>query len=567
MNNLFFDLGLMIIIATIFAYLAKLLKQPFMLAYILTGVIIGPLLGVITNTTTIIIMSEIGIAFLLFIVGLEIDLKRLKNVGVIASIGGVIQILSLFSFGFIMAMILGFVTMEAAYIGIIIAFSSTMVVIKLLSDKKELDTLHGRIVVGILLVEDFFIILTLSVLTTLNDFSGWILILSLVKGLAVVAIAFLASKYFFPSIFRFAAKSPELLFTLSISVCFLFSMMFNYAGFSIVIGAFVAGITLANLPYNIEIVSRVKPLRDFFAIIFFISLGMTLLLSSINMIIKPLIILMLFILLIKPLITLFLCSFFGYNVRTGFQAAMALPQISEFSLIIAMQGLALGHIGKSIFSLTVILAIVTMTMTSYFIKYEDKLYLRIKKYIKFFGRFTEGEEELGYKIKKKKGHVVLCGYNRIGYSIARTLKKLKRNLLVVDFNPEIIKHLIKQKIHCMYGDIGDVEVLERLNLKYASMIISTIPTKNDNLLLIRKIKEVNKQALIFVTASHVEEALEFYDKGADYVILPHFLGGEHVSILIEEFTGNLNKIIETKFKHIKELKERHVLGHEHPRHH
>jgi len=567
MVNLFFDLGLMLIIATIFAYLAKMLKQPLMPAYILTGVIIGPLLGVITNTALITTMSEIGIAFLLFIVGLEIDLKKLKNVGIVASLGGMTQILILFSFGFILAMFLGFIRLESAYIGIIIAFSSTMVVIKLLSDKKELDTLHGRIVVGILLIEDFFIILTLSVLATLNKFSIGILFFSLIRGLAVVAIALLASRCVFPSIFRYAAKSPELLFTLAVSVCFLFSILFNYAGFSIVIGAFVAGVTLANLPYNIEIISRVKPLRDFFAIIFFISLGMTLLLSSINFIIKPLTILIIFILFFKPLITLFLCSFFGYKVRTSFQAAISLPQISEFSLIIAMQGLMLGHIGKSIFSLTVLLAIITMTMTSYFIKYEDKIYSKIKNSIKFFNRFTESEEELGYKTRRKRNHVILCGYNRIGYSIAKTLKKLKRNLVVVDFNPEVIKGLIKQKIDCMYGDVGDIEVLERLNLKHASMIVSTVPTKNDNILLIRKVKDVNKKALIFVTASEVEEALNLYDEGADYVILPHFLGGEHVSILIEEFTGNINKIIETKFNHIKELKERHVLGHEHPKHH
>ena len=182
--------------------------------------------------------------------------------------------------------------------------------------------------------------------------------------------------------------------------------------------------------------------------------------------------------------------------------------------------------------------------------------------------FTTGEEEeLEYLPRKKRKHVILCGYNRIGFSIVRTIKKMKKDLLVVDFNPEVIVKLIKEKTHCIYGDIGDTEIIDRLDIKNASMIVSTVPTKRDNILLIRSVKEVNKDAQIFLTANNIDEAIELYDEGADYVILPHFLGGEHFSYLMEDFTADINKLIKTKLAHIKELKERQGLGHGHPTHH
>jgi Kef-type K+ transport system membrane component KefB len=280
MQNMFYDIGLMIIVATTFAYFAKLIKQPLIPAYVLTGIILGPVLGVITNMGTIRMLSEIGITFLLFIVGLEINFKKLKNIGLVATLGGTIQIMVLFSLGFIIASVLGFLPMEALYVGIILSFSSTMVVIKLLSDKRELDTLHGRLIVGFLLTEDFFAILALSILPILNDFSILLLASSLLKGVSIVIAAWLASKYVFPKMFKFAAKSQELLFLMSIAVCFIFATLFSYIGLSIIIGAFIAGVTLANLPYNVQIISKVSSLKDFFATIFFVSLGLELILTS-----------------------------------------------------------------------------------------------------------------------------------------------------------------------------------------------------------------------------------------------------------------------------------------------
>jgi len=223
-----------------------------------------------------------------------------------------------------------------------------------------------------------------------------------------------------------------------------------------------------------------------------------------------------------------------------------------------------GHISNNIFTLTVLTATITMVLTSYFIKFDNILYSRFKPFLTPFERLSGNKKDLEY-IPEKKVDVILCGQDRLGYSILGTVRKLKKKLLVVDYNPEIIKRLMKEKVPCIYGDISDSEILGRLPFKNAEMVISTVPSSRVNSLLIKKVKETNSKAVIYVTASSVEKALRLYDEGADYVILPHFLGGEHVSLLIERCKDNADKIIKNKAKHINELKQRQVMGHEHPK--
>jgi len=259
-----------------------------------------------------------------------------------------------------------------------------------------------------------------------------------------------------------------------------------------------------------------------------------------------------------------ICSMFNYKKRVSFLTSISLAQVSEFSLIIVAQGLILGHISQELFSLTILLAIITITITSYFIQFDNNIYIKLSGFLQIFEKIGTKTKKMEYLPEDKKTRIILCGYNRIGYSIVKTVQKMKKSLLIVDFNPDVIKRLIARKVPCIYGDVGDSEILERLGLNNAEMVISTVPEEQDNLLLIKKTKQVNKKTLIFVTANQVEEALTLYDAGADYVILPHLLSGEHVSILLEDFTGDINKILETKLKHINELHQRRRLGSEHP---
>jgi len=563
-TNIFFDIGIIIIFATILGYIGRLLKQPLIPLYILAGIIIGPVgFGWITDYEVITTLSEIGVAFLLFVVGLELDFRKLKDIGHVVIIGSIIQIVTMFLVGVVVGVWLGFVSEELIYLGLIVSFSSTMVVIKLLADKNELDTLHGRIVIGILLMEDLFAILAISSLQTIGNFSTFLLIEALLKVFGLIGLVYVSGRFIFPPIFKVAARSQEILFLIAITVCFSFGMLGVVLGLSIAIGAFLAGVSLANLPYNMEIESKVRSLRDFFATIFFVSLGMKLVFTNISFWIPTLIVLTAVIIVFKPLLITSILSFFGYKRKTAFMTSATLAQTSEFSLIIIAQGAILGHVNNEFLSITTLLATITITASTYFIKFDSQIYEKLKKYLRFFESFSKTNRELTYMDEHPEHKVVLIGYDRMGYSIAKSLRKINKEYLIVDFNPDIIKKLIRSKQPCIYGDAGDTEILEKLKLHQVEMVISTIPDINAAKLLIQKIRHVNAHAIIIVTTMDIEDALQLYDKGADYVIMPHLLGGNHMAIMLEDISYDFDKLINTKISHIKELKERREVHYHH----
>lgn len=562
-GDLFIHLGLVVIAAALLAFLFRLIKQPQLFAYILVGIFITPVFQLITDTTIIESMSTIGIAFLLFIVGIEIDFKRLKDVALISSLGGVVQISILSTSAYLLALLFNFLSIEAMYIGLMFAFSSTMMVMKFLSDRKELNTLHGRIILGFLIVEDIFAIFVLSILTSIDHFSAAFLGVAFLKFLSLFVLAYICSRFIFPVAFEFAAKNQELLLISSLGVCFLFSLIFHFMGFSLAIGAFIAGVTLGNLSYNLEIIGKIKSLRDFFALLFFVSLGMGLSLSVLETMMIPFLVFGFFIMIIKPTIVTLVCTIFKYTKKPSFTTGIYLSQIGEFSLIIAAQGLLVGHLSQDVFSFIVLLTLISMVLTSYLINYQEGLFKFLDKPLlsKLEVFNTEGLE---FFQGDSKPSIVLCGHNRIGYSILRSLKKVKKKVLVVDYNPEIITKLAKQGYHCIYGEAGDEEIIERMHLKNIKIFISTIPSFSENTMLIKRIKRVNKKAKIFVTADNIEDALKFYSLGVDYVNLPHFLGGEKVADLITSLRRRKTNLKNERFDHIEDLKGRKDFGHEHP---
>ncbi|MCX6711853.1 MAG: cation:proton antiporter [Candidatus Woesearchaeota archaeon] len=552
-SSIFFDIIVIFIIATIFVYLFRILKQPIIPAYVLAGILLGPIgLGIIKNSDTISTLSEIGIAFLLFIVGLELNLRKLKEISFVSSFVGILQVAGTFFLGYYGSLYFGFSNIEAVYIGFILAFSSTMIVVKLLSDKNELDTLHGRIIFGVLLVQDILVILLLSLLNTFNKFSFLTIGVSLVKGLGLFLVAILLSLYFLPSIFKNAAKSQELLFLCAVSVCFLFSLLAVSIGFSIAVGAFLAGLSLASLPYNLDIIGKVSPLKDFFALLFFVSLGMQLYFDGTSLVLLPLLYFLLLVILIKPFIVFILTKLFGYENRTSFLTAVSLGQISEFSLILVSLGLLLGHISKDLFSFTVLLAVISITITSYFIKYDHKLYTKFMNILIPFEKIAITEQKLEYLEKNVKNDIILFGGHRTGSMFIKDFIKNKKKFLVIDYNPEVLKKLIRRKTPCIYGDIINYEILKKANIKNAKVVISTIPNEEDSLFLIEHVKRENKKALIFVTAHDIEQALELYKSGADYVILPKILTGNKVSEILNK-VKNKKDLFRIRRDHIKSL--------------
>lgn len=529
--SLITEIGLVIIFAALLANLARLLKQPLILGYVIAGVLLGPsLLGIIKDAEFIKVLSELGIAFLLFFVGMELDFSKLKKMGKVVVLTGFIQV----TITFILATLISltwFSFIQSAYIGLIICFSSTMIVIKLLSDDNQLDTLHGRLILGILLIQDIVAVVALPIITTLDNVNYIQILITLGKTFFLFSLAYCANRFVFRHLVKITAKSHELLFITAIGVCFLFSGIAYFLDFSIAIGAFLAGMSLATFPYNLEIEGRVKSLKDFFAVIFFVILGTQIILTNISNQIIPIIIFILFILVIKPLIIFLTLKFFKQSNRTSFLTSTSLAQISEFSLILAAIGLSINHLNQEIFNIVTIVSLFTITLTSYIINYDERIYSLFSKYLIPLEKFTS-KKNLENIPKSLNNHIILFGAHRMGSKIIKKLKKTKEKFIVIDYNPEVIKKLINDKINCVYGDIANIDLLEQIGIEQAKLIISTIPKLSDNLLLIDMTKKKNKEAIIFVTAQNAEEAVELYKNGAEFVALPEVMAGITISSIL-----------------------------------
>lgn len=555
MANIFLEIGILIVLAGVGALIARLLRQPLIPLYLLVGILIGPVLKLVTNQEAIFTFSEIGIALLLFVVGLKIDLSKLKSVAKIVITGGIIKMGLLTFLGFLLARYLHFGFPASLYLGLAVAFGSTMVVLKILADRQELNSLHGRLVIGFLLVEDILAVLALIILSNLSDFSPVSLLAALGKGILLLLLVVFSSKLIFPWLFRFASKSDELLFILSMGCCFGFAMLAYVFGFSIAIGAFFAGVGLANLPYHFAIAGKAKILRDFFAVIFFVTLGMQVVLNEMRSIWIPLIAFTAFVLIVNPLITSLITGIVGYRRRTIFMTAVFLIPTSEFALIIVAEGIKRGEISNQIFALVVMLATITITLMSYLTKFDWQFYQIFKWPLWLFGKLNKRHIETAvlhhHRDHEKK--IILCGVDRLGHKILHALEGMREEVLAVDLNPDIAEKLAQQKIPVLYGDINDPEILKEVDLKQTKAIISTIPDKHDNLLLLELTRHYRNLA-VYVTASNASDALEFYKQGADYVIIPKFLGGEYMALMLSRLNKRFDRIKTYRKKHLKELK-------------
>ncbi|MBI2499715.1 cation:proton antiporter [Candidatus Woesearchaeota archaeon] len=546
---LLYTLAVIIIFATILALLAKLFKQPSILAYILAGVILGPLFfGLISKSDFLVSLSNLGVAFLLFIVGLSLNFRVLKEVGKISLITGIGQVIFTSLVGYIIIRAIGIEVIPAIYISVALTFSSTIIIVKLLSDKKVIDTLYGRISVGFLIVQDFIAIFALILI---SGISGKVntdeLFLSTIKnGLFLLIFVYLFSKYFLNRLFNYLAKSQELLFMFSIAWCFTVSLVSLYFGFSIEMGAFLAGISIASLPYTFDIIGKLVSLRDFFIVLFFVYLGLQI--TSFNDIISVIpvgLLLSLFVLIGNPLIVMVLIGLFGYKKNVGFFTGLAVAQISEFSLILVNLGYNLGHLTRYHVSLVTFVGIITITLSSYMIIYSEKIYKKLERHLWIFER--KGVLKNNHSFNNKKYDVLILGGHRLARCIIEYLRKNKKKILVVDYDPEIVKLLNKKKINTFYADVSNIDVLKEIPFNKVKVVISTIPSREDNLVVLDYLNGIEKKPKVFLTTQHMHEAKELYNNKADYVILPYLISGENVVEI-------LGKIMKDK-KYLDKLKK------------
>ena len=386
---------------------------------------------------------------------------------------------------------------------------------------------------------------------------------SLIKVLILFALSLLISKFLLPRLFKFSAKTEELLFLSALTLLFIFSLIASLIGFSIVIGAFLAGLALGNLPYNFDIAGHVKPLRDFFVTIFFVTLGIGLTFNNLNQILYPLIIILLLLLIIKPIITAFFTSLFGYKERTSMLTGFSLFQVSEFSLILIAQGLLLGHISNNFFSLIVLVTVISMALTPYVINNQNWIYSKLKNMFLFLDKLPNHRERLEYNPSNTKKEIIILGCNRMGSILIKHLEKIKNKLLIIDHDPNIIKSLIEKRYPCIYGDITNKEVLDQINFRDAKIIISTVPELEHNIFLIKRIKKLNKNVLIFITADYKTHASDLYKAGADYVILPKYISGEFINNVLRNKSKIKTLIKSRRNKHIDYLANIEILGENH----
>ncbi|MBD3249939.1 sodium:proton exchanger [Candidatus Woesearchaeota archaeon] len=563
--EIFTELSMILLITVVVTGIMKILRQPSIIGYIISGILAGPFVfNIIDSHDTLNAFSHIGIALLLFLVGLNLNPRVIKDVGKISLVTGLGQVIFTTSIGFVIIRSFGFSTLASLYIAVALAFSSTIIIMKLLSDKRDLESLYGRISIGFLIVQDFIAIVILLAISTLNTKVNMASMAfeTILKGIGGILVLFLLTIYLLPKLTRMIAKSQEFLLLFSLSWCFIIASAFHYLNFSIEAGALLAGITLSMSPYHFEISSRMRPLRDFFLILFFIVLGSKMIFSNIFANLPGILIFSFFVLVGNPLIVMILMGLLGYTKRNSFLCGLTVAQISEFSLIVINMGVSVGHLSSSILSLVTAVGLITFAGSTYMIMYSHKIYPKLSRFLSIF-------EKKGKKVDEHKYHehddhdIVIFGYDRIGFDILESLKKIKKKFLIIDYDPEIITKLSKDNYDCMYGDANDSELLEELNLSQAKMVISTIPEMDTNLLIIKKVKEINKKAIIVVVSHHIEEAERLYEEGATYVIMPNFLGGQHFSTLLERNKLKMEKFLEEKIAHIEHIKKRKKARHKH----
>ncbi len=522
MNSLFLEIAAVMMTAGLFSLIAYRLHQPLIIAYIATGIVVGPGMFDLAQSLDVFeTMSSIGIAFLLFIVGLNLNWRSVKDVGRVAMIAGFAQVVVTSVIGTSIALWMNIPMGTSLFLGVAFSFSSTIIIVKLLTDKEDLDRLYGRIAVGMLIVQDLIAMIILLVLAALQDGGDvrTILSVSLGKGIVAIFVLWVLAKLVVPKIFSYAARSQELLFLIALGWCFMIASALQYFGFGIEIGALLAGVSLAGTGFQHEIEAKIRSLRDFFLVIFFIVLGTHLTLGSVGDLLLPAIALSLYVLIGNPLIAQIIMRVMGYHPRTAFLAGTTVAQISEFSFIMLAAGIAGGYVVPEAMTLATIVGLVTIAGSSYLVAYNERIYEKI-------ARFLPSKNQDHDRVVHAGTDVVMFGYDRMGKEILPAIANMTDSYRLVDFNPVVVEELLRDGEPVTYGDVGSEDVLLMTHVDKAKLVVSTIPDMGVNDSLLDFLRHRHSKATIVVTVKSSADAKRCYDLGATFVIVPSILSGE-----------------------------------------
>jgi len=533
---LFYEIAALLVLAAGVGFLGLMLRQPLIVSFIAVGIIAGPsVLDIARSDEQIDLLAELGIAVLLFLVGLKLDFNLVRTLGPVALVTGLGQVVFTTVFGFLISLALGLDARTAFYVAIALTFSSTIIIVKLLSDKREIDALHGRIALGFLIVQDIVVVIAMISLSAIGVGSaaggeGALadVLLVLGYGLAMLAFVVLFIRYVADPLVERLSRAPELLVSFAIGWAALLAAVGHYLGFGKELGGLLAGVSLASTPFREAIAARLASLRDFLLLFFFIALGASLDLSVLGASVGPAIVLSLFVLIGNPLIVLAIMGAMGYRKRTGFLAGLTVAQISEFSLIFMAMGVAIGHVAEEALGLVTLVSLVTIAASTYMITFSHRLYAVFEPVLGIFERRgTLAEPGTGPETSQPHD-VILFGLGRYGLGIATALRDEGRRVLGVDFSPEAVRYARGKGFDAVFGDATDPEFLAHLPLGKADWLVLAVPEHDTGLThddarhaLLRAMRDLGYSGKVAVAAHREVTAEALAAAEADLVLMPY----------------------------------------------
>lgn len=522
----FQEIAALLSLSAVLGMLAVRLRQPLIIAYILVGILAGPaVMNLAGDHSSISLLAEIGITVLLFVVGLKLDMHLVRTLGAVALATGLGQLSFTILAGLALCRLLGLDWMSAGYVAVALTFSSTIIIVKLLSDKGEIDSLHGRIAMGFLIVQDIAVVLAMLVISLYQPANGkpGLSPETLIGALLASALLlYLLVRFVLPRLLASMARSPELLLLVAVAWGTLLAGAAEALGLSKELGAFIAGFCLASTPLREAIASRLSSLRDFLLLFFFLHLGIQLDFSYLHEQIGSAVLLSLFVLIGNPLIVMAIMGAMGYRKRTGFMAGLTVAQISEFSIIFVAMGISLGHVGGAALGLTTLVGIITITLSTYMILYSQPLFERFSPWLGIFERRVAHRENAEDNAPSQtQPHVIVYGLGRYGRQLAHRLQDGGLRVLGVDFDPQALANARQAGLSVCYGDAEDADFIAHLPLQQARALVSTIPQREVNALLLRAARHAGFRGSVTLSAFREGDLEAFNRAGAASVLQPY----------------------------------------------
>lgn len=525
-TNVFAQIAALLLLCASIGVVASTLRQPLIVAFIIAGILAGPVgFGLVDPEGEIEVMAELGVAVLLFVVGLKLDVRLVRGVGPVALAAGLGQVLFTAVVGWLLATALGLAAIPSLYVAVALTFSSTIIVVKLLSDKRAGDTLYGRIAIGILIVQDICVVLAMIALTAVGEPGGTDLVSEAVRvavaGAGLLAGLYVASRFVLPLLEPRLARSPELMVLFAIAWAVALAAVSDGLGFSKEVGAFLAGMSLASSAYRDTLSSRLQNLQDFLLLFFFVVLGAQLDFGPAVDLLPAAVVLSLFVMVGKPIVVMAIMGVMGYRSSVSFRVGLTMAQVSEFSLILAALGAGLGQIDDDVVALITIVGLITITTSTYLIVSADWLYQRLEPVLRVFERDqTHRGLETAIDGDVPQPDIVVIGAGRYGGELIERLLQRGWTPMAVDYDPVALRYWESRGVPIRYADASDAHLPDLVPLRSVRWIVSTVRDADVNRTLARALFENGYGRMVALAAAHTPDVQMLRDAGATVVLRP-----------------------------------------------